>query len=87
MRSPTTRSTSWSFTLGEANFGVAGRSRRGLELEALKRFGIPVDWASQYVLATAPGNPQAILDDSKTVTQVGLHKDSRVYLEKPHTDA
>jgi hypothetical protein len=58
-----------------------------LKLEALDRFKIPVDRASQYVLASAPGNPQAILDDTKTVTQVGLHKDSRVYLEKPHTDA
>lgn len=58
-----------------------------LKVEALKKFGIPVDRAPHYVLATAPGNPQAILDDAKTVTQAGLHKSSRVYLEKPHTDA
>jgi hypothetical protein len=58
-----------------------------LKVEALKRFGIPVDRAGQYVLATAPGNPHAILDDSKTVAQAGLHKNSRIYLEKPHNDA
>jgi hypothetical protein len=58
-----------------------------LKVEALKKFGIPIDRAGDYVLATSPGNPQAILDDTKTVTDAGLHKNSRVYLEKPHNDA
>lgn len=72
----------------ERKISVKPEERVGaLKVEALNRFGIPIDRASQYVLATAPGNPQAILDDAKTVTQAGLHKNSRVYLEKPHTDA
>jgi hypothetical protein len=58
-----------------------------LKRAAMREFGIPEDRAGEYRLATSPGNPQAELDDNKTVAEAGLHAGSKVYLIKPHTDA
>lgn len=58
-----------------------------LKIAAMHEFGIPKEKASEYRLATEPGNPQAELDDNKTCADYGLHDGSTLYLVKPHNDA
>jgi hypothetical protein len=58
-----------------------------LKIAAMDRFGIPESKASEYRLATEPGNPHAELDDNKTCADYGLHEGSTLYLVKPHNDA
>ncbi len=55
--------------------------------ESLDKFGIPKSSASQYKLATSPGNPAAKLDDTKTIEQSGVVAGATLYLVKPHDDA
>ncbi len=58
-----------------------------LERAALKAFGIPVEKAGEYKLASKPGDPGAEFDEKKTVADYHLHHGSKVYLIKPHNDA
>ena len=69
---------------------VAARPREPigqLKLAALTAFGIPEEKATEYRLASAPGDPGAEFDDNKLVVEYHLHAGSKVYLVKPHNDA
>lgn len=55
--------------------------------DSLHKFDIPKTSAPQYRLATSPGNPNARLDDTKTIEQCGVVAGTILYLVKPHDDA